>query len=235
MEAIINIPFKLNIQTLSKTVRLEIETDDAREFEALVHEARLVARPKALYRECFVGHKGTDTVAIDNVTFVSPTLRLKLDKVERVFAYVATCGNEVDQIKIPQDDFLKKFWLDNIKAVLLGFSIAHLHRHIDLKYKLGKTASINPGSGDATIWPLAQQEELFALIGDVAGLIGVSLTDSCLMIPNKSVSGIYFPAEIDFHSCQVCRREKCGSRQAPFDPVLWKSIDHSPPFDIRRK
>jgi len=232
---IVDIPFQLDFNSLAKTVHLSGGTDDAREFKKLLNKARRISRPKALYRECFVGHKGLDTVTIDHVTFVSPALRLKLDKVERVFAYAATCGNEIDGLDISRDDFLKKFWLDNIKTVLLGFSIAHLRKHLDLKYKLGKTASMNPGSGDAAVWPLAQQKELFALIGDVAGLIGVRLTDSCLMIPNKSVSGIYFPTEINFYSCQVCHREKCVSRKAPFDPALWKSIDHSPPFDIKRK
>jgi hypothetical protein len=56
--------------------------------------------------------------------------------------------------------------------------------------------------------------------------IGVVLTDSFLMIPNKSVSGIRFQTETDFRSCQVCRREVCPSRSAPFDKALWESLQH---------
>lgn len=225
-EAIINIPFDLNLKPLAKMARLEMRTDDAREFEALVDEARRVARPKALYKECFVGQMGKDTVTIDNVTFISRTLRMNLDKIGRVFAYVATCGQEVDQIKIPPDNYLKRFWLDTIKAVLLDFSIGHLRKLLDSKYKLGKTSHMNPGSGDANVWPIEQQKGLFALLGDVGNLIGVSLTDSCLMIPNKSLSGICFPTEIDFQACQLCRRENCADRKAPFSRKLWQSIHH---------
>jgi len=225
---IINIPFELNIKSLAKTGRLEIGTGDAMEFEDLVNKARLVARPKALYKECFVEKKGRDTVTIDKVTFTSRVLRMNLDKVERVFAYVATCGHEVDRIEIPQDNYLKKFWLDTIKAALLGFSIGYLNKLLDRRYKLDKTSHMNPGSGDANIWPIEQQRELFSLFGNVEDLIGVSLTDSCLMIPNKSVSGICFPTEINFQSCQVCHRKKCPSRRAPFDMALWKSVGYRP-------
>lgn len=226
MEAIINIPFKLDLKPLAKMARLETGTGDAKEFEALVNEAQLIARPKALYKECFVENKGNDTVTIDNVTFASRVLRMNLDKVERVFAYVATCGIEADRIEVANDNYLKRFWLDTIKAALLGFSIDHLNRLLDRKYKLGKTARMNPGSGDANVWPIEQQRELFSLFGAVENLIGVRLTDSCLMVPNKSVSGICFPTEINFQSCQLCHRKNCSGRKAPFDQKLWKSVHH---------
>jgi hypothetical protein len=67
---------------------------------------------------------------------------------------------------------------------------------------------------------------LFSLFGDVDNLIGVRLTAESLMIPNKSVSGICFPTEINFQSCQVCHREKCSGRKAPFDGKLWESVHH---------
>jgi hypothetical protein len=75
---------------------------------------------------------------------------------------------------------------------------------------------MNPGSGDADVWPIQQQRELFSLLGDVQGELGVSLTESCLMVPNKTVSGLIFPTEIDFESCQVCKRKDCPNRRAPY-------------------
>jgi hypothetical protein len=44
----------------------------------------------------------------------------------------------------------------------------------------------------------------------------VRLTESMLMIPRKSVSGIFFPSEEGFVACQLCERENCPSRKAPF-------------------
>lgn len=40
------------------------------------------------------------------------------------------------------------------------------------------------------------------------------------MVPVKSVSGIFFPTEIKFESCQLCPREVCISRRAPYTPLL---------------
>jgi len=45
----------------------------------------------------------------------------------------------------------------------------------------------------------------------------VRLTESLLMIPRKSASGIYFPTEVSFSSCQLCPRERCDNRKAGYD------------------
>jgi hypothetical protein len=84
-------------------------------------------------------------------------------------------------------------------------------------------AAMHPGSGDADVWPIEQQVELFSILGDVEALIGVKLTDSMLMIPTMSVSGVIFPTETEFETCQVCHREDCPRRKAPFDEAVWRA------------
>ncbi len=227
MEAITDIAFELDVEALFKRMHIELGSDDAKDFSALVNKVQEVSEPKALYKESYIEAKEEETVTIDGVTFTSRVLRKNLDRIERVFPYVATCGKEVDEIEIPQSDFLKEFWLDTIKETLLGFSVRHLNKLLDRKYKLGKTSSMNPGSGDVTVWPIEQQRELFSLFGDVENLIGIRLTDSFLMLPNKSISGIRFPAKISFQSCQLCHREICDGRRASFDKELWESVQHN--------
>ena len=226
IETITDIPFELDLEALFKRVHVEPGSDYAKEFAALVNKVQEIGKPKALYKECYIETKGDETVTIGSVTFTSRALRRNLDNIERVFPYLATCGKEVDEIEIPQGDFLKEFWLDTIKANLLGVSGRHLSELLEQKYRLGKTSTMNPGSGDVAVWPIEQQRELFSLLGDVENLIGVRLTDSFLMLPNKSVSGIRFPTEIDFQSCQLCHRENCAVRRAPFDKELWESLQH---------
>ena len=226
MEAITDISFEIDVEALFKGVHVEPGSDDAKEFAVLVNKVQEVGKPKALYKESYIEAKGDETITIDSVTFTSRALRRNLDEIERVFPYVTTCGKEVDEIEIPQGDFLKEFWLDTIKATLLGVSGHYLSELLERKYKLGKTATMNPGSGDVTVWPIEQQRELFSLFGDVENLIGVRLTDSFLMLPNKSVSGIRFPTEVDFQSCQLCRRENCAGRRAPFNRELWEAVQH---------
>jgi len=69
-------------------------------------------------------------------------------------------------------------------------------------------------------WPTEEQKSLFSILGDVEASISVRLSENLLMIPNKSLSGIYFPTEIPFYSCQLCQREDCSARKTPYDEKL---------------
>ena len=115
---------------------------------------------------------------------------------------------------------MRQFWLDTIKEMALASSIKYLRDYLKRRYALGQVSKMSPGSGAQDLWPIEEQKQLFSIFGNVKDLIGVKLTDSFLMIPNKSVSGIYFPTEIRFESCQLCPREVCPGRQAPYDKNL---------------
>ncbi len=77
---------------------------------------------------------------------------------------------------------------------------------------------MSPGS--LNDWGIEEQSPLFSILGDVETAIGVRLNESFVMVPNKSLSGIYFPTEIQFYSCQLCHRENCPTRKAPYDEKL---------------
>ena len=226
MNVLADIPFKLDINDLLKQNHIKEGSDYAVEFQNLVDMAEKTGKPKVLFKECFINKKGIDTVSIDRIAFRSHVLRKNLDSIERVFAYVVTCGKEVDGIEIPQGDFLREYWLDTIKQELLDFSRKYLDDYLSQQYNIEETASMQPGSGDISVWPIEQQKELFSLFGDVEKLIGVRLTDSFLMLPVKSISGIIFPSRIDFKSCQLCYRKKCSRRKTPFNKDLWKSMNN---------
>ena len=224
MQVVDAVPIDLNAEDLMARARVMPDTDDARLFGEMLDRARTEGRPKAVYRECFIEGRTEETVTIDGVVFTSRALARNLSDVERVFPHVATCGVEVEEIEVPPDEFLASYWWDIIKTALLMCARCHLFEVLSRRYALGKTASMNPGSGDATLWPIEQQKPLFALLGDVKSAIGVELTDSCLMMPSKTISGIAFATERDFKSCQVCHRAGCPSRSAPFDEETWKAL-----------
>ncbi len=224
MEALTEIAPALDTAALLARVHVAPDSEDAAAFTALVDRARTVARPKALYAEVFVEGRGEDTIRIGGITFTSRMLRRKLDTVERVFPYVATCGHELDGVALPVGDVLIPFWWDTIKAEVLSTARARLLAHLTDRFRLGRTARMSPGSGDAEVWPIEQQRLLFVLLGGVTPFIGVVLTENCLMIPNKTVSGLLFPTEHEFRTCQVCHRDPCPSRTAPFDSAVWRSL-----------
>jgi hypothetical protein len=226
MKTLSDIPFELDVVSIAKAVHVEPDSPDGRTLAELIETARRMARPKAMYTEAFIDARGDETVTVDGITFTSRILRANLEPIERVFPFIATCGHEMDAADLPAGGFLVEFWWDAIKAVLLGSAIRHLNEHLKHRYALGRIASMSPGSGDVDVWPIEQQAELFALLGDVKGQIRVELTESFLMKPNKTVSGVCFATEVDFHSCQVCRRKDCPSRTAPFDSHLWDQHQH---------
>ncbi len=219
MEVLDSIPVKLGLEEVLKQLHQGKENKYIeRIVQELIEIVRPVAKPKAIYEVSYVDNKNEDSLYIDGVRFTSRVLRVNLDKVERVFPYVATCGRELDEITIPSGDFMQHYCLDVIKETVLRSAISYLTDYLTRNYALGQMSKMHPGSlGD---WPITQQKELLSIFGNVEDLIGVKLTKSFLMLPLKSVSGIYFPTEIKFESCQLCPREKCIERRAPYDTDL---------------
>lgn len=226
MEVLNSIPIDIDLETVLRRMQVRNRSESIiKNVEEMLEVARPIAKPKAVYDVVYVDNKNGDSLEVGGVKFTSRVLRVNLDKVERVFPYVVTCGKELDEIDIQSGDFIKGYYLDQIKETVLVLARKYLEEHLKRSYALGQMSRMAPGAGAGDDWPITQQEELFSLFGGrakVEEMIGVRLTDKCLMIPIKSVSGIYFPTEIRFESCQICPRERCIGRRAPYDPELVK-------------
>jgi len=221
-----SIPINLDLESVIKRMRLRNRNESiVKNIRELIEIARPIAKPKAIYEVSYVDNKNEDSLDIGGVRFTSRVLRVNLDKVGRVFPYVVTCGGELDEIDIPSGDFLKSYYLDQIKETVVILARGYLEDYLKGNHALGQISRMAPGAGAEDDWPITQQGELFSIFGGrdkVEELIGVKLTDKFLMIPIKSVSGIFFPTEIRFEACQICPREGCIGRRAPYDPELVK-------------
>ena len=219
MEILSDIPVSLDTGKVLERMNIRKKSEDMEKgIQELIEVVLPIARPKVIYQVSYVDNKAEDSVEVDGVRFTSRVLRDNLGEVGRVFPFVATCGRELDEIDIPADKFMKCYYLDQIKEVVLELAMSYLEEHLTRKYELGQISSMQPGSLES--WPITQQKELFSIFGNVEDAIGVRLTDKCLMIPVKSVSGVYFPTEIKFESCQLCLRERCIGRKSPYNPDL---------------
>lgn len=223
MEVLDNIPIRLNLETVLKRMRVHSKnTSTEKSIQDLIQLVYPIARPKAVYEVSYIENKSEDSLDIGGIKFTSHVLRINLDKVERVFPYVVTCGRELDGIDIPSNELLTVYLLDQIRETVLVSARKYLEDYLIRKYALGQLSRMAPGSGSTTVWPITQQKQLFSIFGNVEELIGVRLTATMLMIPVKSSSGILFPSEIKFESCQLCPRERCIGRRTPYDPDLEK-------------
>ena len=214
-----DIPFEVDAARLMKRLHIAESGDYARDFERVAAEAQVIARPKALYKVSLIESKGDNAVVVDGVTLTSRVLRVNVDQAHRVFPFVATCGTEVDDWSRSIGDPLLSYWADGIKHMALRTARRALDERLGEHCRLDCMSSMAPGRiGD---WPIHQQRALFAILGSPEEAIGVRLSKSCLMIPTKSVSGVVFPTETSFESCQLCPRDKCAGRKAPYDKGLY--------------
>ncbi len=210
----------LNIRALAERLHVTPDSSDYQDLSALAHEAEALARPKACYRLAYIDAKGEDHVVVDGVTLSSRVLRVNLEEVHRLFAEVATCGTEVDAWAHGLQDILWQYWAEAIKEALLRQAIKALREDEEAAYGVRRTSTMAPGS--LADWPIREQRPLFRLLGDVEGAIGVRLSESMLMSPNKSTSGVRFETETDFVSCALCPRDVCPGRRAPYDATLYE-------------
>jgi hypothetical protein len=190
-------------------------------LDKIVAESLEVARPKTAYRLVTFETSDDDTVMIEGTPVKSRVLSYHLDDVYRVFPFVATCGRELAEWASTKTDMLEQFWADAILDRALTCAGTHFAKHLELRFGLERIGIMTPGS--LPDWPLEEQRQLFHILGDVEGSIGVHLKESMMMAPLQSVSGIVFPTDEDFEECSLCPREDCPKRTAPFEEHLYES------------
>jgi hypothetical protein len=213
-----DIPFAANIEKLRKQCR--VREEDTGDFERLVEEAVSVARPKALYRLAYVDALDEDLIAVDGTRLKSRVLKVNLENVHRVFPFVLTCGREIEEWAWSLPDLVHRFWADALKIAALRQAGLAMQDHLDRRFLPGPTSVMSPGS--LKDWPIEEQRSLFTILGEEAGRIGVTITPQLMMVPAHSVSGIRFPSESRFESCQLCPREECPGRRAAYDRTLYE-------------
>ena len=214
-----NINFKLDITYLLKKVRLTENHNRYNSFKSFLDEAYSVSRPKVIYKPLYIDKKDNELVVMEGIVFKSRILAVNLADVHRVFAFVATCGTELDQWAKKREKMLEEFWADIIMQKVLFEAIDVMNKNIAKNFNPGKTAFMTPGSLEQ--WPLEEQRTLFSAFSNVGKSIGVQINDEFIMIPRHSVSGIIFPTEVDYENCQLCPREECSGRRAPYDKDLY--------------
>jgi Vitamin B12 dependent methionine synthase, activation domain len=183
-------------------------------LDELVAFAQELIKPRAAYEVAYIGTKGERTVDIGGATFHSPILRKNLETANKVFPYIVTIGPELEQAASAQGDLLKQYYLEEIANIALEQAAGWLAGELETRHGIAGLANLSPGSLED--WPITEQQKLFSIFGDTERLIGVRLTDSMLMIPRKSISGILFPSEEGFVACQLCEREHCPGRKAAY-------------------
>ncbi|MDL2229282.1 hypothetical protein LJC14_03425 [Treponema sp. OttesenSCG-928-L16] len=182
---------------------------------AFAAEAFSLLRPKAVYTRAQLKDLGRPRLAFDEKVFSAEILHHVLNDSETVYPFVATSGNELEDMDLSPYDELAHFWRDLIKNAAVVQAEKYLHRYVSGGAGGRSLSAIHPGAGNGVYWPLDQIHTLFSFFPDIMAQTGVEMTEGCFMRPNKTVAGILFASEISYTSCSFCLDKQCGERRNP--------------------
>jgi hypothetical protein len=153
-----------------------------------------------------------------SVTFRSNVIARLLEHCPKVAVFVLTIGDRLGEIvrQLSREGFMvQAAVLDAIgsdAAETLAHVVQDIIRREAAAEGLGVSLRFSPGYCD---WRVSQQKMVFrAMAGDSAG---VRLTDGCLMVPQKSISGIIGIGPADrvesYNPCLTCNKRDCIGRR----------------------
>lgn len=178
--------------------------------EALLEECLGELRDQLNYRVCFCEVDPASLPASNN-------LQRNLQGCRKILLFAATIGVSLDRLlaRYGVTSPARALMLQSIGAERIEALCDAFGAWAAQEYGLSLRPRFSPGYGDL---PLTFQRDIFALL-EPAKHIGVSLTDSLLMTPSKSVTAFLGlspePAETATHKCRLCTMKHCQFRSIP--------------------
>ncbi|QSX08236.1 hypothetical protein J0B03_10625 [Alkalibacter rhizosphaerae] len=211
MERIVleRIPLVFDRDLVMEMHRIRKDSEFGKEFMEMLKIAEDRLRCKAILRWADVVAVKDSTVQINDVVFESRVMADNLKNTDKVFLYILTVGDELDQ----DTDFDESVIRDMIKGTALYAGMTYLYDLLKEKFGFEQIAAMNPGS--LPDWSIENNEKLFELIGNVEEA-GAKLNEHHYIIPWNSSSGILFENGDGYLNCALCKN-KCEKRRAPFD------------------
>ena len=154
----------------------------------------------------------------DSVIFESAVISQLLEQCEKVAVFVLTIGNQLEEVvcQLAEDGLVLQATVLDAIGSIAAEKLADLvqDRVSEMASAQGLYTSyrFSPGYCD---WGVEQQKMVFrAMNGDSAD---VRLTEECMMLPQKSISGIIGigPYEVmKYNPCKNCKKRDCVGRRA---------------------
>lgn len=186
------------------------------ELLPLVHKA---AKPRCSFR---ILH-GEDVVIkkqffdIDSVRFdVGGIIGTRLVESDSLALFVATSGPDLETLAyeaMEEQDLLKGYIIDSYATEIVEASADWLEQALKSEVADRGWNITNRYSPGYCGWHVSEQQKLFAFFPK--GICGIQLTESSLMIPRKSVSGVIGVgrnSKREAYQCHVCEMEDCIRR-----------------------
>jgi len=185
-----------------------------------IEEAYGLIQPSCFYQIMNIGRIRRPRVILeDGLTITSEVLSLVLARCQQVAFFVSNIGRRLEE-RVAQltkeGQMLKATILDAVGSEAAEKTACYLQdkvRQLAISNGAETTLRFSPGYCD---WDITQQRVLFQAMNSAP--LGVNLTEECLMMPRKSVSGIIGlgrseKRQIKFSPCRLCTQMDCQSRR----------------------
>jgi hypothetical protein len=157
-------------------------------------------------------------MAGDTFFGLSKIVTSQLKEAQQVALFVCTIGPVMEewrrQLQTDRDE-VRALFVDTVASAAVEIAAGLLHDHIEATM-LGRGMNVtNRFSPGYCGWPVAEQQTLFSLFP--AGFCGIVLTESSLMVPIKSISGIIgigANAARKDYPCNRCEKNNCAYRSS---------------------
>lgn len=196
-------------------------TPDAYTYEiiqTLKKEALEICQPRLGYRFLTGSKLDKQHLVVGNYIFKPDyTITKYLQDADIYAILVASVGAELDawiQEKRLANDIMEAFIADALGSLIVEAIVSYGLSSLTEKmksYQLNTSNSYSPGYCG---WNVREQQLLFSLLPHA--FCGISLTDSSLMLPIKSVSsliGIGRNIERKPYGCSICQRKDCFKKK----------------------
>lgn len=190
----------------------------AERVEACVRELEAAASPKSIYRVYPLTLLPDDEIDFTVFKAKSKSLGKNLQDCDEVVLFAATLGTEVDVLlhRYTRLEMSRAVIMQAAAAAMIEAYCDEVNTSLKEEFEargLYLRPRFSPGYGD---FPLECQRELTAAL-ETAKRIGITLMDSLIMAPSKSVTAVIGVSKkrhrCEVKGCEVCTKTDCAYRR----------------------
>jgi len=185
-----------------------------------IQQCREQSSPKAAYVHVEAAKTAsTEQIAAGGLLFQCGKIVHKmLKQSESYAAFIVTAGPGPEQLArelLEKGEYLEGYIIDLVASALVDSVADAVHEKIREDAGSRNLKVSNRYSPGYCSWDVAEQQKLFSLFP--ANCCGITLSESSLMTPVKSISGLIgIGSEVKFndYTCEICTMKDCAFQPA---------------------
>lgn len=149
----------------------------------------------------------------DKLLLTDKIITSSLREAETFIIFLFTAGIQYEirsRDRMLHDDQIKGYVIDILGSIVVELAVDRMRQDLENQLAAASLKMTNPYSPGYCGWPVSDQSKLFSFFPD--GFAGITLSESSLMIPIKSVSGIIGAggkAKKRAYRCEICDLTTC--------------------------